>query len=174
VNREGSLHDYPVSTECDITSAWQKLPKILPKEGSFLVENIQQMVFIIVLESRAEANQIKVAFVCIAEVNLQFEEYSTELVLWLSLHMGNKDLSVRKAASEFVLLCQKRRPTIKMLQRVLAVISMDSNERHRVNLFVNVHKELWNAHVLPFLQTLLCDSAWRSASSRRSMRCELR
>ncbi|KAH0791359.1 PIKK family atypical protein kinase [Histomonas meleagridis] len=131
--------------------------KILPTHSEFLDQRVLSIANTILLDGSSSPTSIINAFECLEKMGIPVESYSVELVLQYSLLMTNKNFSTRKAASRFVLWYQKKNPTIEVVQRVLAVISTESNNEHQQYLMKNLMKHPSDESILPFLQSLLHD-----------------
>lgn len=148
---------YHLPLSLTLVDAFYKSSQIVPENKELLYNRIISMANIVLLDTKYQTSSILNAFECLNKMEIPYNYFSLELILQYSLHMTNNVFKIRKLASNIVLKYQEKNPTVDVVQRVLAVIATENNEKHRNFLMNNLNRQPLNRNILPSLQLLLHD-----------------
>lgn len=147
---------YPLRESTSLALA--KLIKIHPKLADTVYNYIMKTTFPNLISKETVASILTISLRALINIEIPTTYLSEQLVLQYSLHLSHKDIDVRNAAADFVLMYHNKTLSASALHRLLAVLMTETNQSLRIRIMSSIRKKPCDETTIYMLKTLMRDA----------------
>ncbi|EAX98404.1 PIKK family atypical protein kinase [Trichomonas vaginalis G3] len=139
------------------SQGYSRLIKIHPKLATTIYNYVMKITFPYLISKDSVASLLTISFRALINIEIPISYISEQLCLQFSLHLSHKDIEVRNAAADFVMMYHSKTQCASALHRLLAVMMTEPNRELRIRIMSTMRKKPCDGTAIYMLKTLIRD-----------------